>query len=200
MRKIWKFIKATLLGGILFLLPFAVAIVVVVKAAQIALRAADPLVELLPFPHPVAALAIDITGGILIALICFAAGLLAGSIKSEPIGAWLEEKLGSVFPPYNAIRTIGQNMAGMEADDTLRPVLVRNGEAWEIGLLSETHKGARFVSVFMPGSPNPWSGTVRIAATSDVRPIKVPLGQVLKSLKQSGRGLSESDLNLPKKR
>ena len=50
MRQIWNFVKATVLGGIVFLLPIAATVVVVVKAGKMAADTATPLRKSFPFP------------------------------------------------------------------------------------------------------------------------------------------------------
>ena len=58
MRRIWQFVKTTVLGGAIFLLPIAATIVILVKAGKMAVDAATPLAEKLPFPKGQAVLAV----------------------------------------------------------------------------------------------------------------------------------------------
>ena len=62
MRQIWDFVKTTVLGGAIFLLPIAAILVIVVKAGKMAIEAATPLAEKLPFPKGEAILAIYVVG------------------------------------------------------------------------------------------------------------------------------------------
>ena len=41
MRKIWHFVKTTVLGGALFLLPIAATLLIVVKAGKMAIELGD---------------------------------------------------------------------------------------------------------------------------------------------------------------
>jgi hypothetical protein len=60
MRKIWNFVKTTVLGGAIFLLPFAAILVIVVKAGKMAVDAASPVAEKLPFPKGEAVLGLQL--------------------------------------------------------------------------------------------------------------------------------------------
>jgi uncharacterized membrane protein len=55
MRRIWQFVKTTVLGGAIFLLPIAATLVIIVKAGKMAVDTATPLAEKLPFPKGQAA-------------------------------------------------------------------------------------------------------------------------------------------------
>ena len=51
MRQIFHFVKTTAFGGAIFLLPFAAALLAVVKAGKMAVDGVTPLAEKLPFPR-----------------------------------------------------------------------------------------------------------------------------------------------------
>jgi uncharacterized membrane protein len=190
MNEIWRFTKTTLVGGLIFLLPFIVSLVVVVKAGEIALKVASPVAALLPYGQAIALTVVYLAGTILIALSCFLAGLLAQSHRAGKISQWLENKLLSRIPLYAVAQNASQSIAGIEADDTIRPVLVQIDEGWQIGFEIEP-AGPGLVAVFMPGSPNPWSGAVHYVAVGKIRRLDVPLPAVLQSLKRFGRGSAE---------
>ena len=71
MRRIWQFVKTTVLGGAIFLLPTAATIVIFVKAGKMAVDAATPLAEKLPLPKGEAVLAIYVIGAVALTLVSF---------------------------------------------------------------------------------------------------------------------------------
>jgi hypothetical protein len=79
MRQIWDFVKTTVLGGAIFLLPIAATLLIVVKAGKMAIDAATPLAEKLPLSRGEAVLAIYVVAVIALALVSFAAGVFARS-------------------------------------------------------------------------------------------------------------------------
>ena len=87
-------------------------------------------------------------------------------------------------------------MAGMEEDASLRPVLVHGRDGSEIGLQVEP-VGEFQVAVFIPGSPNPSSGFVRVISAQNVVPLEASAAEVLDCLKKSGHGLNNILARLP---
>ena len=81
MRQIFDFVKTTVLGGAIFLLPFAAALIIVIKAGKMAVDSVMPLAEKLPLPKGEAVIAVYIVGALLLVLVAFATGLLARSLS-----------------------------------------------------------------------------------------------------------------------
>ena len=179
MKRVWQFVKTTVLGGAIFLLPIAATLVIIVKAGKMAVDAATPLAEKLPFPKGEAVLAVYVIGAMALALVSFAAGVFARSLS------FLEDRILNRFPPYVAIRN-------------LKPVLVRVQNGWQIGFLADAFIDGH-VAVFIPGAPDPSSGVVQILSSDNVTPINISHGDVIACLERSGRGLpnllGESFLN-----
>ena len=71
------FLKTTMIGGILFLVPFAVLAVILGKVVPFAQKLADPLAELIPFESVVGFDVPVLLALVLIFLFCFLVGLLA---------------------------------------------------------------------------------------------------------------------------
>jgi len=191
MRQIWDFVKTTVLGGAIFLLPIAAILVIVVKAGKMAIEAATPLAEKLPFPKGEAILAIYVVGVIALVLVSFAAGFFARSAatKSNTV-SFLEDRILNRFPPYVAIRKQTDRLAGIETNENLKPVLVRMHNGWQIGFLVDEFTDGH-VAVFIPGAPDPSSGVVQIISSDNITPIAIPHRDVVACLGQSGRGLPD---------
>ena len=191
MRQIFDFMKTTALGGAIFLLPFAAALLVVVKAGKMAVDSVTPLAEKLPFPKGEAVVAVYVVGALSLALVAFAAGLLARSLSIERDAvSFLEEKLLNKLPPYVALRKYTDRLAGLEAktNEDLKPVLVRIPNGWQLGFLADAFNDDQ-VAVFMPGAPDPSSGVVQIVSTDHITLLDISYRDALACLEQSGRGL-----------
>ena len=63
------------------MLPFAAALLVVVKAGKMAVDSVTPLAEKLPFPKGEAVIAFYVAGALLLVLVAFAGGLFARSLS-----------------------------------------------------------------------------------------------------------------------
>lgn len=191
MRQIFEFVRTTVLGGALFLLPFAAILLVVIKAGKMAVDTATPLAEKLPISKGEAVLAVYIGGTFLLVLLAFAAGLFARSFRIEKDAAsFLEEKVLNKLPPYVAIRKYTDRLAGLEteAKEDRKPVLVRVHSGWQIGFLADAFSDGH-VAVFIPGAPDPSSGVVQIVSADQITLLDISYPDALACLEQSGRGL-----------
>jgi uncharacterized membrane protein len=86
MRRFWQFVKTTVLGGAIFLLPIAATLLILVKAGKMAVDTATPLAEKLPFPKGQAVLAVYVVGAMALTLVSFAAGVFARSLSTKKYG------------------------------------------------------------------------------------------------------------------
>ncbi|WP_374547363.1 hypothetical protein [Rhodoblastus sp.] len=114
MKQIFEFVKTTVLGGIIFLLPFAATILVVVKVGKMAVDGIMPLAEHLPIPKTRAVIATYAGGTILLVLVGFAAGIFVQSRRVEnQAAAFLEGKILKKLPPYVALGKYADRLTGL---------------------------------------------------------------------------------------
>jgi uncharacterized membrane protein len=186
----FKLLKTTILGGLVFLVPFVVTIVLLAKAIDVARKVTEPVAHQLPMNGVLAFFLVDIAGLALLLLLCFAAGVFAQKFRAGRVAGWLEDRLLSQFPPYTFVKGMSQSIAGLEAEGGLSPVLVPTGDGWRFGFETERLADGH-VAVYLPGAPNPWSGFVVVIAADRLKPVEAPLSAVVKSLRQVGRGSSE---------
>ncbi|MEO0529233.1 MAG: hypothetical protein AAF266_01515 [Planctomycetota bacterium] len=188
------FLKTTLLGGIVFLLPIAVVLWLVVQAGQVLYAgyvAADQYLsdhkeELASYGDLGTFEYVTLGCATLVLLIgiCFAAGMLA----RRSIGRWFSDRaeryLAMLFPRYVVFK---DQLTGNLGSASLRPVLTRIGPATRIGMEVERDAEGRVV-VYLPSSPDPWSGTVQIVEPDDVSPLRGEFADVMATFEQLGRG------------
>ena len=187
MKSSFRFFRTTALGGLLFIVPIVVLIVIIVKAFEIAKSLTTPMAKALPF-NPAADIAIaTVLAVAVLVLICFLAGLLAKNRIAKKSVSYLENNVLSKFPPYIFIKDMSQSIIGLEKAKGLKPVLAKFDDAWQIALEIERIEGG-YVTVFIPGAPNPWSGDVMIFSEDRIKPLDVPLATAVQSLRQIGKG------------
>jgi len=83
MKSIFTIIKATFLGGILFLVPLVILLIILEKGYGIIQKITLPLVNNLPRVHVLGIALQELIGILIIILICFAAGLLARTARAK---------------------------------------------------------------------------------------------------------------------
>ena len=195
MQRAFNFVRVTLIGGIFFLVPVIVMVAVIQKALVIANKLVTPLAKLIPFGFATPKL----LAAVLLVAICFVAGILARVAVARKITGWLETTLLSNLPGYEFLKRIGQSALGVESEESHKVVLVGRGDSWQLGFLIERLEMG-YLAVFIPGAPNPHSGSIQFLKEDRVRPIEVPEQSALKILKRLGAGASTllaSQMNVP---
>jgi len=184
------FIRTTLVGGVLFLVPLVVLAMVAAKAYHLASILVGPVARLFPFETVAGVALAKLLAIIAILLFCFLTGLIARTVMAKNLIRWLEANLLSNLPGYGWIKDVGQTIAGVERGEGHEPVLVRNEDTWQIAFLIERIEGGK-VAVFVPGAPSPWSGEVFFMPEERIKPLDVPLPEALKCVRRLGLGAGE---------
>jgi len=188
MKSILSFIRTTITGGILFLLPVILLIMIFTKALHILQIVSVPISKELP----------DIIFGlngsnlvaiVLLVLICFVSGLL---FRTKLVKSWvkkLEDKLLIHIPGYILIKSITAGAMGEQSEDDMVPILIREDDSWNMAFLVE--KGEKFSTVFIPDAPRHDAGEVKIIPTDRIEKIDVSASKFTQSLKTYGKGAME---------
>ena len=187
MRAISHFLRTTVLGGVLFLAPIVVLAFILDKAFDFARRALKPVTAIIPDRLVSGVTAEAIMAIVLIAILCFLAGLFARTRPAQQIMAELESSVLSKVPAYEYLKQAGASVMGLGEMADHPVVLAQLGGAWRIGVQTDV-VGGGLVAVFIPNSPNPMSGSVFLVAADSVRPAGVPLAAAIGCLRRCGAG------------
>jgi uncharacterized membrane protein len=186
-----KLIRTTIVGGIIFLVPIAIFVAVVGKGLEITGVIAEPIAHFLPV-NMIGGLAVaQVLAIVLLLLVCLLAGLLARAAIARKLVYGLEVNVLSRVPAYALLKTKTQSMLSPEDVEGMSAVVVRFDDAWQIALEIERIEGGK-VAVFLPGAPDPWSGSICIADEDRVTPLELPIALVAKMSKRLGRGASDA--------
>lgn len=189
MQGIYRFLKATVIGGLLVLVPVVVIVAIVVWVVQVALKAIEPVFEWLP-DRSVAGVSLTVLFAILgLLLVCFFAGLFAETAIIRRLGNGAE-RLALTVPGYALMKNVGANVVGIEGKHPARTVLVRFTASWQLGFLMETLVDGRQV-VFVPGVPRALVGTLHIVEADRVQFLAMSVSTALDVLARLGVGLRE---------
>jgi uncharacterized membrane protein len=190
MRALVAFIRATLVGGILFLLPIVVLVIVIGKAEEIAVRIMAPLTNRIATKSMAGIPMATVLAVGLIVLFCLCAGLFAKTRLARKIVAWLESVLLHNIPGYDFFKGVSESLMGYEAGHAYPVVLARIEEAWQIGFLMERLESGHY-AVFVPGSPSVWSGAVYLMTEERFQRVDVSRIEAVKCLRRLGVGANE---------
>ena len=104
------FIKSTMIGGVFFLIPLAVVVVVVGKLVEVMKGVARSLSPLIPVETSIGALVLNLLAVLVIVGFCFLAGLAAQRRQAKKIVAKLEETLLAALPGYAFVKGFSDNL------------------------------------------------------------------------------------------
>lgn len=186
-----KFLRTTAIGGLLFLLPLVVIGALVGQIVPIVMAIAESLGGVLPvFLKTASGLALLVVLSIAILLmLCFVAGLLARRSFVSSLSRAFEKKLVLFFPRYAILKDqMADSIGGDENQPRMKPVLVRFDEAMRIAFETERDEASKLSVVYLPGSPDPWSGKVVIVDIDRVQSLDTEFGIAAATCEQLGRG------------
>ncbi len=186
-----RFLRTTAIGGLLFLLPLIVVGALIGQVVPIVMTIAESLGEILPgFVKTPGGIALLILLAIaILLLLCFAAGLLARRSFGRNLSEAFEKKLVLLFPRYAILRDqMADSIGGDQAKAQMKPVIARFDDCIRLGFETERNEEAGFVSVYLPGSPDPWAGKVVLLKIDRVDLLEADFGEAVATCEQLGRG------------
>jgi uncharacterized membrane protein len=189
-RALAEIIKTTVVGGILFLLPVVLIIVILKRAVQLVRPAIAPLAGLFP-EHAVAGVAVaTLLSAAAVFLICLAAGIVARTRPGRTMNSSVDRVFVNRVPLYRLAKSMIEGFAAVEATAGMIPALARIDDAWQLGFILEEH-GNGLLTVFVPQAPSPMSGSVYYLPEDRVQRLDVPVGQVYRCITHMGIGSKE---------
>jgi uncharacterized membrane protein len=183
-------LKTTVIGGIVFLVPIIIVAAIIGKAFEIMKLVAHPLSALLPIDSVGKIAVVNLVAISLIVLVCFFAGLAARTEAAARLVRALESKFLSHIPVYTFVKGMTASIAGAETGEEMTPVLARLDDYSQIAFEIERLEGGE-VAVYLPGAPNPWSGSVCIMSEDRIQPINASMVSVVRTISHLGKGSGE---------
>ena len=190
-----RFLKTTVFGGIVFLVPIVIFIAIIGKALQVTNKLAMPIAGWLGVDRIAGFAVAELLAIIILVLACFIAGLAAKTPRAKKFVQSLEENVLEKVPAYELLKAKTKSALSFEDEDTVTPVLSRFDDSWQLAFEVERIEGGHVV-IFLPGAPDPWSGSVCVVTEDRVSPLKLPAKSVVNMMKRLGKGSSEALPNL----
>jgi len=185
MKAIFSFIRATLIGGIFFMLPIYLIFMLLYKVHLVATKILTPLTHFLPDDL------FGVNAGRLVAaiglvLLCFIAGILFKLSFVKRGIRYLEDRILSHLPGYSLLKSKASDTLGEKIEHYLATVMVEQNQTWRIGLLIEEMQGLS--TIYLPLAPKNESGEVVIMPSASVKKLNIPTKEAMLLLKNFGKG------------
>ena len=127
---------------------------------------------------------IDIVSVLAMVAVCYGAGLLATSARGQRAYQRMDDRLLDLVPRYGFIKSMASGLH-KETTTAMTVVLVPFDDQSQIGF--EVERNEDWVVVFLPGSPDPWSGAVSYVTADRVTPLPVDFNRAVRAMRMAGR-------------
>ena len=187
MKRSIEFLRTTVLGGALVVLPVWLTVLLLLKAVMQLQVFVKPVSTALPegvvHPRVMAVLA-------LLAL-CFVVGALVRTTIGRQVRLAVERRVLERLPGYTTLRNVAEQLGDMERAHGFQPALVEiEDDSLAPAFVVEMHADGR-CTVFIPSAPTPAAGTILIIDGARVHPVDVPLATAFKCITKWGTGAGE---------
>ena len=190
MNPIKSFLQATVVGGVMFLVPVVLIAVVLRHALQFAGKLAQPLAAVLSVSHVGGVAVATIFAAAILVLLAFLAGLVSRTGPGRSVTRWFEESLLGGMPQYRMVKSLAAGLTQLENGTGMQPVLMRGDEGWMLGYQMEVLPNGWRV-IFLPASPTPMSGNVIYVEAARVQPLDIAMSDAMQLVKRLGIGSTE---------
>ena len=176
MKYAWEFVKNTLVGGLLIVVPIYLAVLLLLKAMQSVMGLVRPLAQLLPAWLPADNI--------------FAAPGVESlfphrSCRPRPNGASAAGASGAVVvrthPRLRPLSEFDPTTGRRESRERGQPALAEIEDALVPAFIIEELEDGRF-TVFVPSIPTPLAGAVYVLSQERVHPLDVPFTQAIQTV------------------
>ena len=187
-RGAYRFVKTTLIGGLVFLVPLVVLAFLGTKALGLLRRMAQPLATLLPVETTVWGVVVADAIAILAVIVaCFLGGLLARASFADQFVKRAETGVLWRIPGYGFVKALTDSLDKRAAESTLRPVLIHFDDAAQLAFEVDRLPDGRRV-IYIPSSPDPRAGSVMVMDGDRVEPVPMTFLVALRTMRALGRG------------
>jgi uncharacterized membrane protein len=190
MQSLYQFLKTTLIGGLVVLVPVAVSVYIISAVIRQVLSVLAPIAKELHVESVGGIAVVELAAVVLVIAACFLFGLMVRTTAGQSLGSWLEEKLLNLLPGYKLMKKVSLQFAGGSEAAHWTPVLIKVGESRQIGFLVEEHSSGE-VTVFIPLAPAVSLGTVHMVKAEMVEKLDVSMRKVVDCITQLGIGSSK---------
>lgn len=188
MNSIKTFFKTTLTGGVLFLLPFVLILILTKEVFGFLHKISGPISDYLP--EIIFGLdGSNIVAIFLLILLCFVGGLLFNTRRVKKFIKKVEDNILYLMPGYALIKSITTDTLGAKVEHNMSPILIKDENSWNLAFLVE--EGEALSTVFVPDAPRHDAGEIRIIESSLIQKINVKSNVFAHVIKNYGKGAQE---------
>lgn len=187
MKKLFQRCSATLVGGLFFLAPLVLLLILLGKVIKVLKKITRPVMQ--PLDHwQVGGIALhEIMAVTLLLLICLAAGLIARTPFAQKLLRNLETRILVHLPGYEVMKTIMGDQLTPQEENDLQVVLAQTDAGWQLAILIEEINDDLYV-IFIPNAPSLRNGSVVYAEKDKIRHVDIGRKEAIRIIRRMGVG------------
>ena len=186
MQAMIKFIKTTVMGAVVVIIPMAIILWILADVFNKLITATAPLTKNMTFGPLSNAIIAMIFVVLVIILVFFIAGLLLNSFWGKSIKNWLESKVFENIPMFATLKQLTQRVAGIENSNF--PVVeidLYGTDVKVLGIAVDKLSDGRLM-VYAPSSPVITVGQLYIVAEDRAKQLDVSIPDAINCLSKLG--------------
>lgn len=188
MEKFKSFLKTSILGGVVVILPMFIFILVFKWLFGWVTDIIQPLTDLLVTKSHMKEIIADFLVITIILISCFIIGIIVKTEFGKFIHENLERRVLKVAPGYSTIKEIVMQVVGKKFPfSSVALVRVFENDTLMTAFITDTHEDGSS-TVFIPTAPNPTSGFVYHVKKEYIQNVNIPVEVAMRSIITCGAG------------
>jgi len=189
MKHAKSFVRTTMLGGLVVILPATIFILAARWLFLFVTGAIRPITALITKTLPLAGYAGDILGILIILAACFFVGLSVRTRMGNFLYQRFETSILKKAPGYKMIKeVVNQFLGGKQTPfSSVALVQIFENSTLATAFVTDTNEDGTF-TVFVPTGPNPTSGLIYHLQPQFVHKVNVPVEEAMRSIISCGAG------------
>jgi uncharacterized membrane protein len=193
MKRLNHFVRTTLLGGAVVVLPVTIFFLLAKLIFDTIRALIDPISSILPFPSISSDILLDLIALGLIIAFFFLMGLFVQTRLGQGLISLIESELLHRLPFYGAIKETVLQFTGAKRMPFSQVAIVRPygpEGAKMFGFVADEHQNGMY-TIFVPTAPNPTNGFVFYMEARDVELVDVKPEDAIRMIIGIGTGASK---------
>ena len=186
MKNIRRYLRGSLVVGILVIVPVYLAVLLLLKAMSSVAGLVKPIAVFFPDWLPAG----NLMAFLLVLILCLIVGMIARTTAGQVVREKIERSLFERIPGYAMLRSLTQQLVGEGRENVWKPALAEIEEALVPAFIIEELDDGRY-TVFVPSVPTPLAGAVYILERGRVHLLDISFTQAIKVISRWGQGSKE---------
>lgn len=201
MKKLKAFLKTTILGGLIVLLPVLLTIFFLRWGVNVVTGMIRPITVMFVDNFHLHKTIAEVLVIFIIVLVCFIIGLIVKTKMGKFTYRVIEKRILKVAPGYSLFKETIKQFLGQEKTPFSSVALVRIFENSTLmtGFITDEHPGGRY-TVFVPNGLNPTSGNIFHLEKEYVHLVDASVQDTMRSIISCGAGSEDLIKKLNKKK